>query len=130
MEKTTQIKRPFIFNVTSIIAVTYHLVFLLIFASGIFFNKLISLALQDYFPTEISQSSILYFCIFGVTTYLISITGLIYLRKMKRIGLILFISSTVIYFIIKMLVWDISFVNVMIHIVFIFIFSFFIKSLN
>lgn len=127
MEKLNQIKRPFILSVTSIIALTYHLVFLSIFLIGILFNKFISLSLENYYPEGVSHSEILYFSVFGAVLYIISVTSLIYIRKMKRLGLILFSASTLVYFITKLIIWDISLINLIINIVFMTIFLIFIK---
>ena len=130
MEDVTVNKKPFILRVTSIIALTYHLVFLSIFLSGIVFNKFINASLDSYFPEGISQSEILYFCIFGTILYISSVTGLIYIRKMKRIGLIIFTSSILIYFTSKMFIWDISFINLIINITFVCIFALYIKRFS
>ena len=127
MEDQIQIKKPFILKIVSVVALTYNLVFLTIYLFGIVFNKFFALALANYFPREIGQHEILIFSIFGATLYIISVIGLLYIRKLKRIGLILFCSSIIIYFTTKAIIWDISYVNLIINLLFISVFTAFIK---
>jgi len=127
MEEQVQINKPFILKIVSVVALTYNLVFLTIYLLGIVFNKFFALALANYFPREIGQHEILIFSIFGATLYIISVIGLLYIRKLKRIGLILFCSSIIIYFTTKAIIWDISYVNLIINLLFISVFTAFIK---
>jgi len=123
MEEQAQIKNPFLLKTASVVALTYNLVFLTIYLLGIIFHKFFALALANYFPREISQNEILYFSIFGASLYIISIIGILYIRRLKRIGLILFITSIIIYFITKALIWDISYINLIINLLFMSVFT-------
>jgi len=128
MEELVQIKKPFLLKITSVVALTYNIVFLTIYLLGIIFHKFLALALADYFPREINQNEILYFSIFGASLYIISVIGLLYIRRLKRIGLILFITSIIIYFITKAIIWDISYINLIINLLFISVFTAYIKQ--
>lgn len=130
MEEQTQVKKPLLLKIVSIVALTYNLVFLTIYLLGIVFNKFFTLALGNYFPREISKYEILYFSIFGASLYIISVIGILYIRRLKRIGLILFCASMTIYFITKLIIWDISYINLVINLLIISTFLFFIKRFN
>jgi hypothetical protein len=127
MENPEQIRKPFILRLTSIIALTYHLVFLIIFLIGVFFNGFLSKALENYFPVGIEQKQLLFFSIFGALIYSLSVTGLIYIRRLKKIGLLMFSISISAFFILKMIIWNISLLNLLINIAFIIIFTTYIK---
>ncbi|PKP35827.1 MAG: hypothetical protein CVU00_00685 [Bacteroidetes bacterium HGW-Bacteroidetes-17] len=128
MEEQVQLKKPFVLKIVSVVALTYNLVFLTIYLFGIVFNKFFTLALTNYFPREIGQHEILIFSIFGATLYIISIIGLLYIRKLKRIGLILFITSIIAYFTTKAIIWDISYINLIINLLFICVFASYFKQ--
>ena len=127
MEERIQTHKPFILKITSIIALTYHAVFLSIFLSGIIFNHFFTIALENYFPNEIGHHAILYFSIFGTILNTISIIGLIYIRKLKVIGLLLYSGSVLVFFIFKFIFWDISYINLIINSLFISIFTFHLR---
>ena len=127
MENPEQVRKPFILRLTSIIALTYHLVFLLIFLTGIFLNRFLSEALENYFPEGIGKSQLLYFSLFGALTFAGSVTGLLLIRRLKKIGLLMFSISVSVFFITKMIIWNISLLNLLINIIFIIIFTAFIK---
>lgn len=127
MKNPEPIRKPFILKLTSIIALTYHLVFLIIFLIGIFFNTFISEALENYFPERIGQKQLLYFSLFGTLLFSGSVIGLLFIRRLKKSGLLMFSISTSIFFITKMIIWNISLLNLLINIIFIIIFSTYIK---
>lgn len=123
MVENTEIKKPRFLKIVSVIALTYHIVFLLIFISGIVFNRFFTTALENYFPNEIGDHEVLYFGLVGTFCYLLSVSGLIFIRNLKRIGLFLYISSILMYFTVKFIFWDISYINLVINLLFILILS-------
>ncbi len=128
MKKSEQIKRPLLLRITSMVALTYHSVFLAIFLFGIFFNGFIAEALENYFPEGVGQRQLLYFSLFGALLFSVSVSGLLFIRRLKKSGLLLFSISVTIFFITKMIIWDISLLNLLINTLFIIIFTIYWKS--
>ncbi len=130
MEDHIQIKKPALLKIASIVALTYHIVFFIIFVSGIIFNQFITTALANYFPDDIGTNEVLYFSMFGAFFYVVSVVGIIYLRRLKKIGLIIYTISIISFFIIKFVFWDISYINLVVNLLFITIFTSFYKHYN
>ncbi len=130
MEEIIEIRKPKLLKIVSLIAFTYHFVFLLIFLSGIIFNRFFTTALENYFPGEIGHHEVLFFSSFGAFMYIISIVGLLYIRKLRRIGLLLYFSSIIIFFTLKFILWEISLVNLVVNSLFITIFALNFKRFN
>ena len=123
MTERTENKKPRFLKIVSVIALTYHIVFLFIFISGIIFNQFFTTALENYFPKEMGNYEVLYFSLVGTFCYSVSVTGLFFIRNLKRMGLFLYISSILVFFSVKIIFWEISLINLVVNLLFILIFS-------
>ncbi len=130
MENPVQIKKPFLLRIVSIVALTYYIVFFAIFLSGIIFNQFITAALANYFPDDIGTNDVIFFSVTGAFFYALSVVGITYLRRFKKIGLIIYTFSIFSFFLIKFIFWDISFINIIVNFLFIIIFTSYYRQYN
>lgn len=88
--------RPVFFSALVIAALLYSFLMSMLFLAGILKNRWLTNVMNDYFPERVfSDSGTLFFTITGLAVHLISITGLIFLIRLRRIGFYIFGIATV-----------------------------------
>ncbi len=130
MKNDIKIERPLLLNVTSIIALTYYSVMLVFFIFGIIFNKFITEAFTDYISGDLQIQNVLVVSLIGSVLYLVCIIGLLQIRKLRKPGLLIYTSAILVIFFLKISFFDISILNTIISLVFILIFTMFIRILK
>jgi hypothetical protein len=96
--------RPVFYSALISAALLYSFMMSLLFLAGILKNKWLTNVMNDYFPERVfSYSGTLFFTIAGLAIHAISITGLILLIRLRRIGFFVFGIATVLLIIIPYL---------------------------
>lgn len=127
MKNSENTNRPLLLNLTAIIAITYYSVMLAFFISGIIFNKFITEAFADYVSGDLQNQNVLVVSLIGSVLYLICISGIILIRKLKKIGLLIYTSVIIVIFLLKISFFNISLLNTIINLAFIGIFTLFFR---
>lgn len=88
--------RPVFYSALVSAALLYSFLMSVLFLAGILKNKWLTNVMNDYFPERVfSDSGTLFFTITGLVVHAISITGLIFLIRLRRIGYYIFGIATV-----------------------------------
>jgi hypothetical protein len=124
-------KRPFFLSILCVAVFVYSTVFILIFLAVASYNNWIGHVLTDFFPeAKVEKSTILWLAITGFILYSLSFTGAVFIWRMKRLGIIIYIAASIMIASIPFLFGLGSIINVIVFSALIIAFIFFYRKLN
>lgn len=94
-ELTTNVHRPFFLSIICIAIYSYSTLFILLFLTGILYNKWITKVLNDFLTVgEVHPNSILILSFVGIILYSLSFMGAFFIWKLKRKGFYIYLISS------------------------------------
>ena len=124
-------KRPFFLSVLCVSVLVYSFVFAFIMLLGVLFNIWLTTVANDYFTTVgFTKEEILIFCVVGFFLYAFSFISTIFIWRLKRIGLIIYIICSVLIAGLPILIGFGSYINALIISLLIILFLVFKRKIN
>jgi hypothetical protein len=94
-EIKSNVHRPFFLSILCIAIFSYSILFILLFLTGILYNKWITKVLNDFLTVgEVHPSSILILSFVGMILYSLSFLGAFLIWKLKRKGFYFYLISS------------------------------------
>ena len=94
-EIKSNVQRPFFLSILCVAIFSYSTLFILLFLTGILYNKWITKVLNDFLTVgEVHPNSILILSIVGIILYSLSFLGAFFIWKLKRKGFYFYLISS------------------------------------
>ena len=94
-EIKSNVHRPFFLSILCVAIFSYSTLFILLFLTGILYNKWITKVLNDFLTVgEVHPNSILILSIVGIILYSLSFLGAFFIWKLKRKGFYFYLISS------------------------------------
>ncbi len=94
-EIKSNVHRPFFLSILCVAIYSYSTLFILLFLTGILYNKWITKVLNDFLTVgEVHPNSILILSFVGIILYSLSFMGAFFIWKLKRKGFYIYLISS------------------------------------
>ena len=94
-EIKSNVHRPFFLSILCVAIYSYSTLFILLFLTGILYNKWITKVLNDFITVgEVHPNSILTLSFIGIILYSLSFMGAFFIWKLKRKGFYIYLISS------------------------------------
>ncbi len=94
-EIKSNVHRPFFLSILCVAIYSYSTLFMLLFLTGILYNKWITKVLNDFLTVgEVHPNSILILSFVGIILYSLSFMGAFFIWKLKRKGFYIYLISS------------------------------------
>ena len=130
MSEIIEKKAPKFLKLICLVSGTYHGLLLLIFIFLLFSNSYVTESFNTYTAIELKSIHFFLFEILGIVLSLSALMGVILICRQLRSGLIIYILSNSIFITAQVLIPEPNWINIFINLLFISLFSIFIRFLK
>ena len=121
-ENDSELKRPLFFSVLCLVTLLYNGIIILFLLSTLIFSDFLTSIINQYYPKSQSFITVAIIILSGIIIYSTSFIGVLRMRKLKKNGFYLFLSTNLLIILIKVFLDVFTFYHIIINILLILLF--------